>query len=292
MSGWSETLQWVKIEDIKVPNVRLDSKFSPEEYEEFLASIKRQGQLQPIIVVKDRETGELWLVDGRNRLEALRALGHKFVRAEVRAGKLIDAIVGSATHNLRRGRISVAKLAELVRYLHHSLGWSLEKIAEELGYKSKGYISNLVKVAEDPKLLKMAEEGRITLHDVTHLDEVLRAEPISYKKASFEERSPNQGGSTKPIGTVSEGLTDESLNLTTSLKEALESGKRFKPLSPEDLEPKPVRTKSAVCDFCGRKVLREELRFLRLHAQCYDEVVDILEGVKAEREAQNEPSQP
>ncbi|MEM2263476.1 MAG: ParB/RepB/Spo0J family partition protein [Candidatus Bathyarchaeia archaeon] len=296
---------WLKIEDIKVPDIRLDSEFTAEEIEEFRTSMAKDGQLEPIIVVEDEDKGIYWLVDGRHRLEALKALGHNIIRAEVRRGKLLDAIVGSAICNVRRGRVSPSKLAKLVQYLHRNMGWSLEKIAETLGYKSKGYISNLLKVAENPELLKMAESGQLTLHDVQHLEGVPHAEPISKEKGAFGEISLKRGvheseekgeieglTATQEAKEAEQPLTDEDLGVTTNLKKALEEGKRFMPLGPEDLKPQPVKTKSAICDFCGRKVARSELKFLKLHADCYDEVVDILENVKAERESKANSPQP
>lgn len=281
----SPRLQWLKIEDVKVPEIRLNSKFSDEELEEFKESMARDGQLQPIIVVEDEKTGEKWLVDGKHRLEALKAQGKTLVRAEVHRGKLQDAIVGSAIHNLKRGHRNPAELAKLVRYMYRNMGWTLNKIAEKLGYKSKGIISNLLKVAETPKLIKQAESGTLTMHDITRLEEVLHAEPISPIKPSSEERSLKQEVSQEPS-------TIQKQEVTTSLKEAEEKGKRFIPLGSEDLEPRPVKTKSAICDYCGFKVLREELKFLKLHADCYDEVVDILEKVKAEREKRFASPQP
>ncbi|MEM2687899.1 MAG: hypothetical protein QW796_06085, partial [Thermoproteota archaeon] len=187
--------------------------------------------------------------------------------------------------NVLRGKVNVGELAELVSYLYKN-GLKVEELATALHF-SKGYISQLLTISENLQILENLKKGLVSKDEAYKMARVCLLSKQNEKKPS--ESLP--GKQTLPeVGH--EGLTDEDLNLTTSLKEVLKSGKRFKPLGPEDLKPEPIRTKSAICDFCGRKVLHEELRFLRLHAQCYDEVVDILEGVKAEREAQNEPSQP
>jgi len=299
-------LKWLKIEDIKVPNIRLDSVFTAEEIKEFKDSIAKDGQLQPILVVEDTDEGVYWLVDGCHRLEALKALGHNMVRAEVRRGKLLDAIVGSAICNVRRGRVSPSKLAKLVQYLHRNMGWSLEKIAETLGYKSKGYISNLLKVAENPELLKLADEGKLTLHDVTCLERVLHAEPISKEKGAFGEISLKRGvheseekGEIEGLTTKQEAkeerqpLTYEDLGITTNLRQALEEGKRFKPLGPEDLKPEtqPRKTEFMTCDYCGRILSRLDVKWIKVHSEEYDKVLLLIKGA-AEREARNESSQP
>ena len=40
----------LKIEDIKIPEVRVTARFSEELYEQFLGSLRQTGQIAPIIV--------------------------------------------------------------------------------------------------------------------------------------------------------------------------------------------------------------------------------------------------
>lgn len=285
-------LVWLRITDIKIPEIRLNSEFSQEEYAEFIDSLGKNGQLQSVVVVED-ESGEKWLVDGRHRLEALKALGHKIVRAEIKKGKLADAITGSVIHNLRRGRVNVAELSKVIQFLHQNFNWTLDQIAQHLGYKSKGIVSRLLKVADSPELLKMAEEGKLTLHDIFHLDEVLHAKPISEEKASFAERGEILGVQKSEDSEVRQPLTDEDLGFSSNLKVALEEGKRFKPLGPDDLKAETRKSEFMTCDYCGKILSRLDVRWIRVHVDEYDKVLlGIKRLAEAERESQTGSSQP
>ena len=270
-------LVWLRITDIKIPEIRLNSEFSQEEYAEFIDSLGKNGQLQSVVVVED-ESGEKWLVDGRHRLEALKALGHKIVRAEIKKGKLADAITGSVIHNLRRGRVNVAELSKVIQFLHQNFNWTLDQIAQHLGYKSKGIVSRLLKVADSPELLKMAEEGKLTLHDIFHLDEVLHAKPISEEKASFAERGEILGVQKSEQESEVQPLTFQDLGVTSNLKEAMESGKRFVPLGSDEEEEEKreeegKRSQYKQCLICGKHRFWKQTKSVSL---CYPEHLDLL----------------
>ncbi|MCS7096706.1 MAG: hypothetical protein RMK50_06560, partial [Nitrososphaerota archaeon] len=87
-------------------------------------------------------------------------------------------------------------------------------------------------------------------------------------------------------------LTDEDLGITTSLKQAMEEGKRFKPLDPDDLKlEEPRKTEYMTCDFCGRLLSRLDVKWIKVHSEEYDKVLLTIHNL-AERETRKESSRP
>jgi ParB-like chromosome segregation protein Spo0J len=113
-----ETLQphpIVKVDEVRIPSVRLSSKFDDETASQFSESIAEHGILIPIHIFKD-ESGNFWLADGLHRLNHLKSMGRKFAPAVVKEGSEVDAAVASARLNILRGRANLAELAKLVTF--------------------------------------------------------------------------------------------------------------------------------------------------------------------------------
>jgi len=178
-------LQWIKTDEIRIPEKRLRSKFSDSKAKLFRSSVEKEGILQPIEVVEDEE-GIKWLVDGQNRLEEWVREGHSIVPVIIKKGSKIDAILGSAKYNLLRGKVNSAELSEFVAYLHNDLKLSYEKICEKL-HMSKGYISLLVNLANNKELLEKVRIGEISLKEARNKLSGSTVELISSEKPSFTE---------------------------------------------------------------------------------------------------------
>ncbi|MEM2240559.1 MAG: ParB/RepB/Spo0J family partition protein [Candidatus Bathyarchaeia archaeon] len=246
-------LVWLKISDIRIPDVRLRSKFTKDEEDSFRYSVEVDGILQPIQVVQDSEKNVYWLVDGEHRLSITVANGEKTIPAIVRPGTLKDAVIGSAKYNLHRGKVNAGDLAEFVKYLNEELEMSYDEICREIGLKSKGYISKLVKVASNREVLSRLKRGELTVEEAYNtLEEFLQE--------------------TSQASKVTEGESTMEARTTGSLKEALKTGEHFNPkklmesLSDKDLkdtsrEPKSPRR----CDFCGEWMSKADFSYIIVH---------------------------
>ncbi|MGQ9642157.1 MAG: ParB/RepB/Spo0J family partition protein [Candidatus Bathycorpusculaceae bacterium] len=282
--GRMPSLQWVKIEDLNIPEGRLKSHFKHLRHFDFERSIEAEGVIQPIYVFRD-ENGVLWLADGQNRLETLRKDPKRFtVLAYVMHGSKQDAILYSAKLNVLRGKVNVGELAEFVLNLHKS-GMKLEDIAESLRL-SKGYISQLITIAQNVEILEKVKKGLIS-----KIEAYESAKGLLSKQVSQETKEPTisvtESLPSKPEPKARHPLTDEDLGFT-SLKEAMETGKRFKPLYSE---PSQKKTEYMTCDFCGKILSRLDVKWIKIHSDEYDKVLLAIKKL-AEREAQNESSQP
>jgi ParB/RepB/Spo0J family partition protein len=293
------TLQWLKIADIKVPEKRLGSKLGNFKADLFRLSVKNEGVLQPINVIEDKE-GVRWLADGENRLEASIKEGHDIIPSIVKKGDKMEAILASAKHNILRGKVNYGELAEFVAYLHNDLRLSYDKISKELQI-SEGYVSKLVAVAQNEEILEKVKKGEISLKEAYNKSLSFTVKPISSEEAHFTETSLKQEAPAKAL--VAESMknrterqefmpvTDEEwakLGVTTSLRQAMEENKRFKPLGPEEEEEE----RRGRCAYCGGFFTsKNEIAFILVHKkECKRKVWDLI--IQAERETQNESSQP
>jgi len=279
--GKMPTLKWLKVDDIRIPEGRLRSHI--EGREDFEESIKAEGVIQPIYVFEDQQ-GVYWLADGGNRLEAAKRQDRPIIQAYILHGSEEDALLYSAKLNVHRGRYNIGELCEFVKRLKDR-GMKGEEIAENLKL-SKSYISQLLTIAENPEIVEKLKKGLISKEEAYNSSKSLLSKPIS-QETRHEKPTEITTVGQKP-------LTDEDLGLTPNLREAMETGKRFKPLSPEDLKPQESKkTEYMTCDYCGRILSRIDAKYLRVHSDEYDKVLLAIKKLaEAEREAQNESPQP
>jgi len=286
--GRMPILKWLKIEDIRIPELRLRSHLP--KHVEFEESVKANGVIQPVHVFEDK--GVYWLADGQNRLETAKRQGMLLIAAFVGEGSMQDAVLHSAKLNVLRGKVNLGELAEFLHHVKTDFGWTVEKTALEFNL-SKSYVSQLLRIAENPAILEKLKNGLISFKEARNEVLSLHGKPISEEKPSFEERSQKQGVSEKPstFTPTKQPLTDEDLGITTSLKQAMEEGKRFKPLGPEEPEEEENERKGK-CAICNEFFTsKKEIAFILVHKKrCANKLWDLI--MKAEREAQNEPSQP
>ncbi len=99
-------------------------------------SIEEHGQRQPIVVVSDREAASRYIViDGHQRIAALRRLGHDTVEALVWDMEASAALV--LHWQMANGRRCCAlEQGWLLAELQHSFGWSQQELAQKFGIMS------------------------------------------------------------------------------------------------------------------------------------------------------------
>ena len=275
------TLKWLKVDDIRIPEGRLNSYF--EDFEDFEESIKDEGVINPIYVIEDKD-GTLWLADGKNRLETAKKYGKPLIQAYVMHGNLEDALLFSAKLNVHRGKVNVGELAEFVKRLKDK-GMKAEDVAESLRL-SKGYISQLLIIAENPEIVEKLKKGLISKEEAYKSSKSLLSKPES-QETIHEKPSETPTVGRKP-------LTDEDLGLTSrgSLSkhfqhEETEKAQKMETVSGE----KSRKTEYMICDYCGKILSRLDVKWIKIHSEEYDKVLLAIKEL-AERETQNESSQP
>lgn len=90
VKGYKMELKLCNIDDIKIPKFQRD--MSKSLLNQLMVSIEKMGFLVPIIVCRSPE-GELYVVDGMHRLEAMKALGYDKILAIEVPGELYFQIL-------------------------------------------------------------------------------------------------------------------------------------------------------------------------------------------------------
>lgn len=133
----------------------------PEDYEELKASIQAQGILNPILV---RETPEgLILADGLHRLRVALDLKLEKVPVAVEEGTVQQTLLENLITAKMRGRTRPGDLVAVLAELRGNMGMDTHTIEEVTGL-SKGYVADLLKVAEAGEDLKaMVDRGEVSV---------------------------------------------------------------------------------------------------------------------------------
>jgi ParB/RepB/Spo0J family partition protein len=279
--GKMPTLRWVKVDDVHIPEGRLNSYF--EDREDFEASVKAEGVINPIYVIEDKD-GTLWLADGKNRLETAKKYGKPLIQAYVSHGSVEDALLFSAKLNVHRGRVNIGELAEFVKRLKGK-GLKVEEIADSLRL-SKGYISQLLTIAENPEIVEKLKKGIISQMEAYKSSKSLVTKQVS-EETIHEKPSEIPTVGQKPLTDEDLGLTSRSSVIEHFQHKEAEKTQKMETVSGE----KSRKTEYMICDYCGKILPRLDVRWIKVHSDEYDKVLLAIREL-AERETQNESSQP
>jgi ParB/RepB/Spo0J family partition protein len=159
--------------------------FSDEALNQLAESMKRDGQIQPVVV---RRVGSTWqLIAGERRWRAARLAGVPGIAAVQREATDEAAFRLALVENIHREDLSHQEKVEALDMLAQMVeGGGLRRTAIELNM-SPGWLSRRLSMRRDPIVFPALEEGRITFgqaHELlsapaitrrTLLDRVLRA---------------------------------------------------------------------------------------------------------------------
>jgi ParB family transcriptional regulator, chromosome partitioning protein len=127
------------------------TEFSEIELAELVASIKKEGVIQPILVRK-AETG-YELIAGERRLRAARQAGLTRIPVFVREISDQQHLVFSIVENVQREDLNPIEEAEGYQMLIADFGFSQEQIAESVG-KSRSAVANFLRLRNLPEHIK------------------------------------------------------------------------------------------------------------------------------------------
>lgn len=152
-------IQMIPVDQIEVPETRLTSYFQEDEAAVFAESVDKAGQESPIQVLN--VDGRFVLVDGFNRLRQAKQLGRPKIEAVVKAGTMLDAMMGNIKTATQRGKPKASELVKVIESLTTDYGMDSDAIHQATGM-SRDYIERLWKIAEGiPDLVDALDGGRI-----------------------------------------------------------------------------------------------------------------------------------
>ncbi|SDD95387.1 ParB/RepB/Spo0J family partition protein [Peptococcus niger] len=135
-------------------------EFDEEALTDLADSIRREGVLSPILVVR-REDDTL-LVSGERRLRAAKIAGLETIPAIVR--QLDDRAMATIAlvENIQRADLNALEEAQGYARLMADTGQSAAQVAEAVG-KSRAHVANMVRLLDLPEeVLALLAEGRLT----------------------------------------------------------------------------------------------------------------------------------
>jgi ParB family transcriptional regulator, chromosome partitioning protein len=156
-----ETLQEIKIKDLRPNPYQPRKTFLPGAIEELKESILQHGILQPIIVRKSIKGYEI--VVGERRFRAAKAAGLHVVPAVIRELTDQQMMELALLENLQREALSPIEEAGAYQSLLDHLHITQEELARRLG-KSRPHIANHLRLLSLPDTIQtLISEGKISM---------------------------------------------------------------------------------------------------------------------------------
>ena len=134
----------IKPSKIKIPEVRVTSVMTEEKQELLKDFLAKSGILAPVVVQEIE--GEIWLVDGKHRIDELIAAGDYLLDAAVLEGDMVDLLTRNLFLDHVRGDHKVGDMIRVLRSLSEDYGLDVVRIEEKTGL-SRSYIEKILKIS-------------------------------------------------------------------------------------------------------------------------------------------------
>ena len=159
--GNEETVQEVKLSDIRPNPYQPRKLFKPEAIEELKESILEHGVLQPIILRKSIKGYEI--VVGERRYRAAKEAKLKVIPAVIRDLSEKQMMELAVLENLQREDLTPIEEAQAYQKLIEKLNMTQEQLAKRLG-KSRPHIANHVRLLSLPAEIQgYITDGKISM---------------------------------------------------------------------------------------------------------------------------------
>lgn len=178
----------VNIDNIVANPFQPRKEFDEENLKSLAASIKRNGVLQPILVVKLCE-GRYQLIAGERRFRATKLAGLSTIPAIIRdEADERDQLEAAVLENIQREDLNPIEEAEAYKKLMNEFGHTQEELSETLG-KSRSHIANILRLLTLPDDVKnFLRERKLTFG---HARALIGAENASELAKRIAEQSMN-----------------------------------------------------------------------------------------------------
>ena len=156
----NDVLKNLKINEVEPNRNQPRKKFDQEALEELANSIKEYGLIQPIVVTKKEDYYQI--IAGERRWRASKLAGMEEIPAIIREDDDKKNTEIALIENIQREDLNPYEKAVGIKNLMQEYGLRQEDVAKKLG-KSRSAIANSVRILNlDPRVIKLAEEGKLT----------------------------------------------------------------------------------------------------------------------------------
>ena len=155
-----EIVKSIKIIDIEPNRDQPRKIFDNESLEELAESIKRYGIIQPIIV--NKKDNYYAIVAGERRWRAAKKAGLTEIPCIIRDDDERKNKEIALIENIQREDLNPIDKARGFRQLMDEYGMTQQQLSDTIGISRSG-IANTVRILNlDPRVIKLAEEGKLT----------------------------------------------------------------------------------------------------------------------------------
>jgi len=155
-----ELVKSIKIIEIEPNREQPRKRFDNESLEELAESIKRYGVIQPIIVNKKEDYYEI--IAGERRWRAAKKAGLSEMPCIIRDNDERKNKEIALIENIQREDLNPIDKARGFRQLMDEYGMTQQQLSDTIGISRSG-IANTVRILNlDERVLKLAEEGKLT----------------------------------------------------------------------------------------------------------------------------------
>jgi ParB family chromosome partitioning protein len=253
-----ETIHEISIKDINIGDDNVRHSDATRDLDELMASIKKHGLLQPVVLKGEYGHPPYELVSGQRRFLAHEKLKLHQIRA-VFAGNLskTEAVVRSLVENLQRLELEYDDTAHAVTYLYEKLG-DVKAVHQETGLsmrKIQDFI--LIEARATPRMKSLLKKKKVSPADVKRAiraaqDNLKKAEElldliVKYKPTSHQKRRLVMYGEKKK-GASAKHILEEAMkphveqniviSLPDDLRKALVKATKSLSIEPEELAAK------------------------------------------------------
>ncbi len=177
-----EKIHNIPLEDIMISHENVRHSHPTKDLDELMASIKKHGLLQPVVLIGQYAHPPYKLISGQRRFLAHQNLKKKDIRA-VFAGTLskTEAVVRSLVENMQRLDLDYDDTAKAITYLYKMYNEDEQRVHKETGLSIRK-IRDLILIQEraTPKMKALMNEDKVSPADVKR---AIRAAQGNLKKA-------------------------------------------------------------------------------------------------------------
>ncbi len=162
VNGDNDKIWHIPISEIVPNSEQPRTEFSHSELENLVASIKKHGILQPLVVTEKEDNG-YELIAGERRLRASQIAELPTVPAIVRSVTQQEKLELALIENIQRQNLNAIEEAFAYRRLMDEFNLTQEEVADQVG-KSRPTIANMVRLLNLPESIQKAlVDGKISV---------------------------------------------------------------------------------------------------------------------------------
>ena len=195
---------------IKIPEVRVTSVLTEEKEELLKEYLAKSGIIAPVVVQEIE--GEIYLIDGKHRIDELIATGDKPVEAALIEGDMVDLLTRNLFLDHIRGDHQVGDMIRVLRTLFVEHGLDVVQIEEKTGL-SRSYIEKILKISEASQaVLEALDQGVIGVShafEIARLPSPLQQEELLAKQTLFKFPVKDLANFVSQVLKEMEGLAKE-----------------------------------------------------------------------------------